>query len=142
MCQGVKPSIAAVVGSVDPTAQMKYAVEIRVQHTEQNEEVIQDMAAIVTKLLKKFHAETKGQKPRFIFLTKYFCAVDKYFYQQADHVPGRGERGPVPVRDGPGASRHPRGVLEARGRLLQAPHLLHRGPEAAPHQVSVSQPVP
>ena len=76
----MKPSIAAVVGSVDPTAQMKYAVEIRVQHTEQNEEVIQDMAAIVTKLLKKFHSETKGQKPRFIILTKYFCAVDKYFY--------------------------------------------------------------
>ena len=75
----MKPSIAAVVGSVDPTAQMKYAVEIRVQHTEQNEEVIQDMAGIVTKLLKKFHSETKGQKPRFITLTKYFCAVDKYF---------------------------------------------------------------
>ena len=135
MCQGVKPSIAAVVGSVDPTAQMKYAVEIRVQHTEQNEEVIQDMAAIVTKLLKKFHAETKGQKPRFIFLTKYFCAVDKYFYQQADHVPGRGERGPVPDRDGAGADGHQAGV-RGHARHLQAAHLLHRGAEASPHQVT------
>merc|ERR1712197_239387 len=116
---------------------MKYAVEIRVQHTEQNEEVIQDMAAIVTKLLRKFHSETKGQKPRFIFLTKYFCAVDKYFYQQADHVSGRGERGPVPDRDGAGADGHQAGVRGHAGHL-QAAHLLHRGAEASPHQVTIS----
>ena len=45
--KGIKPSIAAVVGSVDPTAQMKYDVEIRVQETEQNEEMIQDMENII-----------------------------------------------------------------------------------------------
>ena len=38
-----KPSIAAVVGSMDPTAQMKYEVEIRVQDSLQNEEMINEM---------------------------------------------------------------------------------------------------
>ena len=65
--KGIKPSIAAVVGSVDPTAQMKYDVEIRVQETEQNEEMIQDMENIIRSLLLKFHRRTK-QKPRRLIM--------------------------------------------------------------------------
>ena len=65
--KGIKPSIAAVVGSVDPTAQMKYEVEIRVQETDQNEEMIQDMENIIRKLLLKFHGTTK-QKPRRLIM--------------------------------------------------------------------------
>ena len=41
MCfQGTKPSIAAIVGSMDP-AGSKYECEIRVQSSERNEEIIQ-----------------------------------------------------------------------------------------------------
>jgi len=65
--KGIKPSIAAVVGSVDPTAQMKYEVEIRVQETEQNEEMIQDMENIIMSLLRKFRVRTK-QKPRRLIM--------------------------------------------------------------------------
>ena len=65
--KGSKPSIAAVVGSVDPTAQMKYEVEIRVQETEQNEEMIQDMENIIMSLLRKFRVRTK-QKPRRLIM--------------------------------------------------------------------------
>ena len=65
--KGVKPSIAAVVGSVDPTAQMKYEVEIRVQEADQNEEMILDMKKITTSLLKKFYKETK-QKPESLIM--------------------------------------------------------------------------
>ena len=44
--QGQKPSIAAIVASVDPQA-FQYEVEIRVQDSGQNEEVIQDMKIVV-----------------------------------------------------------------------------------------------
>ena len=62
----MKPSIAAVVGSVDPTAQMKYEVEIRVQEADQNEEMIQDMKNIIKSLLIKFHRGTKQKPSRLI----------------------------------------------------------------------------
>ena len=65
--KGVKPSIAAVVGSVDPTAQMRYEVEIRVQDADQNEEMILDMKKITTSLLKKFYKESQ-QKPESLIM--------------------------------------------------------------------------
>jgi len=65
--KGDKPSIAAVVGSVDPSAQMKYEVEIRVQESNQTEEMIHDMRTIVVNLLKKFYSTTK-QKPRKLIM--------------------------------------------------------------------------
>ena len=64
--KGQKPSIAAVVGSVDPSAHMQYEVEIRVQETEQNEEMIQDMENIVKKLLHKFERIARQRPKRLI----------------------------------------------------------------------------
>lgn len=55
--RGQKPSIAAIVASVDPQAS-QYEVEIRVLDSGQNEEVIQDMKNVVKFLLKKV---TEGQ---------------------------------------------------------------------------------
>ena len=64
----MKPSIAAVVGSVDPTAQMKYEVEIRVQEADQNEEMIQDMKNIIKSLLMKFYRHTNQQTPKKLIM--------------------------------------------------------------------------
>ena len=52
--QGQKPSIAVIVASVDHQA-AQYVVEIRVQDSGQNKEVIQDMKNVVKILLKKFN---------------------------------------------------------------------------------------
>ena len=60
--KGIKPSIAAVVGSTNPSA-TQYEVEIRVQDTEQNEEMINDMKDVVEKLLRKYYNTTGGRKP-------------------------------------------------------------------------------
>merc|ERR1719304_40699 len=65
--KSVKPSIAAVVGSVDPTAQMKYEVEIRVQESNQTEEMIHDMKQIVKDLLMKFY-KNSNQQPRKLIM--------------------------------------------------------------------------
>jgi hypothetical protein len=65
--QGEKPSIASVVGSMDPTALTLYECEIRVQNSGQNEEIIQDMKAITKKLLVKFY-QTNGNKPESIVI--------------------------------------------------------------------------
>lgn len=63
-----KPSIAAVVGSVDPRAS-QYCCEIRIQKSKQ--EIIEDMENMVYNLLLKFHKETgstSSEKPqRIIF---------------------------------------------------------------------------
>ena len=86
--QGQKPSIAAIVASVDPQAS-QYEVEIRVQDSGQNEEVIQDMKEVTKVLLKRFAEETKGRKPErivmfrdgvsegqfLIVLAKELCAI-------------------------------------------------------------------
>ena len=62
--QGQKPSIAAIVGSVDPQA-TQYEVEVRVQDRRQNEEVIQDMKNVV--MLLRFHQITK-RKPQTLVM--------------------------------------------------------------------------
>ena len=86
--KGTKPSIAAVVASMDPKAS-KYEVQVRVQASEQNEEVIQDMKEVTKVLLKRFAEETKGRKPErivmfrdgvsegqfLIVLAKELCAI-------------------------------------------------------------------
>jgi len=63
--KGTKPSIAAVVGSIDPQA-TQYEVQVRVQNTEQNEEVIQDMKNVTKELLKRFHEKTKRKPERLV----------------------------------------------------------------------------
>jgi len=60
--RGLKPSIAAIVGSVEPKA-ANYEVEIRIQDGRQNEEMIHDMKQATKNLLIKFHAANKGRKP-------------------------------------------------------------------------------
>ena len=59
---GSKPSIAAIVGSVEPKA-VNHQVEIRVQDGAQNKEVIHDTKNVTKNLLMKFHDENKGRKP-------------------------------------------------------------------------------
>merc|ERR1719369_2509432 len=65
--KGLKPSIAAIVASVEPKA-ANYEVEIRIQEIGQNEEVIQDMKNVTKNLLMKFHAANKGRKPEKIIM--------------------------------------------------------------------------
>jgi len=65
--RGLKPSIAAIVASVEPKA-ANYEVEIRIQDGGQNEEVIQDMKNVTKNLLVKFHAANKGRKPEKIIM--------------------------------------------------------------------------
>jgi eukaryotic translation initiation factor 2C len=65
--RGSRPSIAAVVASVEPKA-ANYQVEVRVQDGAQNEEVIHDMKNVTKNLLMKFHDANKGRKPEKIIM--------------------------------------------------------------------------
>ena len=65
--RGSKPSIAAIVGSIEPKA-ANYQVEVRVQDGAQNEEVIHDMRNVTKNLLLKFHEANKGRKPEKIIM--------------------------------------------------------------------------
>ena len=68
--QGLKPSIAAVVASMDPRALSNYEVQVRVQSTEQNEEIIQDMKNITVRMLKSFYRRNNGE---------YFTLLGRFF---------------------------------------------------------------
>ena len=63
-----KPSIAAVVGSVDPRAS-QYCAEIRIQQSKQ--ECIEDMEGMVYNILRKFnrtnYSTSTGKPQRIIF---------------------------------------------------------------------------
>ena len=67
---GVKPSIAAVVASVDP-AISQYICEVRVQFRGPDEnqvtEQILDMENVFKKLLLRFHRETRQKPKQIIF---------------------------------------------------------------------------
>jgi len=68
--RGVKPSIAAVVASIEPKA-VQYEVEVRVQDTSldsSNEEVIRDMRKVTKNLLMKFYQANDGRKPEKIVM--------------------------------------------------------------------------
>jgi len=62
--RGIKPSIAAIVASVEPRA-IQYEVEVRVQDRglDNNEEVITDMKNVTINLLRKFFQANSGRKP-------------------------------------------------------------------------------
>jgi hypothetical protein len=68
-----KPSIAAIVGSVEPKA-ANYQVELRVQDGAQNEEVIHDMKNVTNNLL--IHDENKGRKPEKIVMYRDGVSVE------------------------------------------------------------------
>ena len=67
---GVKPSIAAIVASVDP-AISQYICEVRVQFRGPDEnqvtEQILDMENVFKKLLLRFHRETRQKPEQIIF---------------------------------------------------------------------------
>ena len=58
-----KPSIAAVVGSLNSTL-TRYAAQVMVQRS--REEMISGLEEMFTKILKEFHRVSKGQKPQRI----------------------------------------------------------------------------
>jgi len=62
--RGVKPSIAAIVASMEPRA-VQYEVEVRVQDRglDNNEEVINDMKNATKNLLMKFYRANSQRKP-------------------------------------------------------------------------------
>ena len=67
--RGVKPSIAAIVASMEPKA-ISYEVAVRVQDMglESNEEVISDMKNVTKELLMKFYQTNNGRKPEKIVM--------------------------------------------------------------------------
>merc|ERR1719474_1011244 len=62
--RGIKPSIAAIVGSVEPKAAV-YEVQVRIQDMGlvSNEEVIEDMKNVTKILLRRFYDRNGGRKP-------------------------------------------------------------------------------
>ena len=72
--QGTKPSIVAVVGSLDPSATV-YDCKIRIQESGQNEEIIHDMRAITKQLLLKFYRtncnNSRNGKPNRIIMYRW-----------------------------------------------------------------------
>ena len=64
-----KPSIAAIVASMEPKA-AQYEVQVRVQDAgiDSNEEVIQDMKNVIVILLKKFFEKNDGRKPERLIM--------------------------------------------------------------------------
>ena len=67
--RGVKPSIAAIVASMEPKA-ISYEVAVRVQEMglDSNEEVISDMKNVTKELLMRFYEANKGRKPEKIVM--------------------------------------------------------------------------
>jgi len=65
--KGEKPSIAAIVGSMDPAAS-KYECEVRIQSREHNEEIIQDFKEVTKSLLMKFYNINNKRKPEQIIM--------------------------------------------------------------------------
>jgi len=77
--RGIKPSIAAIVGSMDPRA-VNYEVEVRMQDMglESTEEVIKDMKNVTKKLLRKFYEQNDGRKPEKIVMFRDGCSEGQF----------------------------------------------------------------
>merc|ERR1712096_12989 len=78
-CRGFKPSIAAVVASVEPKA-VNYEVQVRIQDMglESNEEVIMDMKNVTRNLLQKFYEKNDGRKPEKIVMFRDGCSEGQF----------------------------------------------------------------
>ena len=83
--RGMKPSIAAIVGSVEPKA-ANYEVEVRIQDGRQNEEMIHDMKQVTKNLLIKFHAANKGRKPEKIIMYRDGVSEGQFLYVLAQEL--------------------------------------------------------
>ena len=70
---GLKPSIAAVVASCEPTAHGQYLSQVRIQYNQEKNvvEQIMDMQDITRKLLVSFYKATRQQKPQKIIFYRY-----------------------------------------------------------------------
>ena len=77
--RGVKPSIAAIVASMEPKA-TNYEVQVRVQDMglESTEEVIQDMKEVTKNLLVKFYENNGGRKPEKIVMFRDGCSEGQF----------------------------------------------------------------
>ena len=77
--KGQKPSIAAVVASMDPKA-VNYEVQVRIQDMGlvSTEEVIQDMKNVTKKLLMKFFQSNGGRKPEKIVIFRDGCSEGQF----------------------------------------------------------------
>ena len=77
--RGIKPSIAAVVASMDPKA-VNYEVQVRIQDMGlvSTEEVIQDMKNVTKKLLMKFFQSNGGRKPEKIVIFRDGCSEGQF----------------------------------------------------------------
>jgi len=77
--RGVKPSIAAVVGSVEPKAAV-YEVQVRIQDMGlvSNEEVIEDMKNVTKILLRRFYDRNGGRKPEKIVMFRDGCSEGQF----------------------------------------------------------------
>ena len=66
---GLKPSIAAVVASCDPTAHGQYLSQVRVQFNQEKNvvEQIMDMESITRTLLMQFRAKSNQIPKKIIF---------------------------------------------------------------------------
>ncbi|KAG8515465.1 Protein argonaute-2 [Galemys pyrenaicus] len=131
---GKKPSIAAVVGSMDAHPN-RYCATVRVQQHRQ--EIIQDLAAMVRELLIQFYKSTRFKPTRIIF---YRDGVSEGQFQQVGLRPRGGcrrrgwRRGLETRRRQPGVARTWRGCGELGRRTgLQRPRrqLRGRGPPGA-----------
>jgi len=82
-----KPSIAAIVGSVEPTATV-YEVEIRLQDAgyESNEEVIQDLKSTIKNLLVKFYTNNSGRKPGRLIMYRDGCSEGQFLAVLSNEV--------------------------------------------------------
>ena len=84
---GLKPSIAAVVASCDPTAHGQYLSQVRVQFNQEKNvvEQIMDMQDITRTLLMSFYKATNKQKPLRIIFYRYVHEITEsiqYFSSQ------------------------------------------------------------
>lgn len=77
--RGIKPSIAAIVASMDPKA-VNYEVQVRIQDMGlvSTEEVIQDMKNVTKKLLMKFFESNGGRKPEKIVIFRDGCSEGQF----------------------------------------------------------------
>jgi len=77
--RGLKPSIAAVVASVEPKA-VNFEVQVRIQDMgiESNEEVIKDMKNVTKSLLQKFYEKNNGRKPEKIVMFRDGCSEGQF----------------------------------------------------------------
>jgi len=85
--RGIKPSIASIVGSMDPKA-VNYEVQVRIQDMgiESNEEVIKDMKNVTKELLLRFFKQNGGRKPEKLIMFRDGCSEGQFLTVLANEL--------------------------------------------------------